>query len=147
MTIGQICNRKVITVRRDATVQHAAQLMRQHHIGDVVVIENRQDQTVPLGILTDRDVVTKLVATELDSNVITAGDIMAKKLTSIKDSAGIFDAIKLMTAKGVRRLPVIDKHGDLVGIISLEDLLLLISHEFSALTKLVKHQQKSEVSN
>ncbi len=64
MTIGAICNREVITVQRDATVLHAAMLMRQYHVGDVVVIENRKDITAPIGIVTDRDVVIEVVATE-----------------------------------------------------------------------------------
>ena len=145
MTIGTICNRKVITVQRDATVLHAAVLMRQHHVGDVVVIENRKNKTVPIGIVTDRDIVVELVATELDCNVITVGDIIAK-LIAVKDSAGVFEAIQLMANKGVRRLPVVDADGGLVGIITLDDLLLLLSKELAAFTKLVTREQKNEAT-
>jgi len=146
MTIGAICNREVITVQRDATVLHAAMLMRQYHAGDVIVIENYKDKPVPVGIVTDRDVVIELVATELDCNVITTGDIMATNLTVVKESAGVFEAIQLMTAKGIRRLPVVDDGGGLVGIVTLDDLLLLLAKEFSALTKLVTREQKNEAS-
>ena len=144
MTIGTICNREVITVQRDATVLHAAMLMRQYHVGDVVVTETRNAQCVPIGIVTDRDVVIKLVATELDSAVITVGDIMEPKLTIVKECSGVFEAIQAMTAKGVRRLPVVDDAGGLVGIITLDDLLLLLAKEFSSLTKLVAREQKNE---
>jgi CBS domain-containing protein len=146
MTIGTICNREVITVQRDATVLHAAMLMRQYHVGDVVVIENRKSKTVPVGIVTDRDIVVELVATELDCNVITVGDIAISKLTVIKDSAGVFEAIQLMADKGIRRLPVVDDGGGLVGIITLDDLLLLLSKELAALTKLVTREQKNEAT-
>ena len=150
MTIGTICNREVITVQRDATVLHAAVLMRQHHVGDVVVIENRKNKTVPIGIVTDRDIVVELVATELDCKVITVGDIIITKLIVVKDSAGVFEAIQLMANKGVRRLPVVDDDGGLVGIITLDDLLLLLSKELATLTKLaaklVAREQKNEAT-
>ena len=150
MTIGTICNREVITVQRDATVLHAAVLMRQYHVGDVVVIENRKNKTVPIGIVTDRDIVVELVATELDCNVITVGDIIITKLIVVKDSAGVFEAIQLMVNKGVRRLPVVDDDGGLVGIITLDDLLLLLSKELATLTKLaaklVAREQKNEAT-
>jgi CBS domain-containing protein len=146
MTIGAICNHEVITVQRDATVQHAAMLMRQYHVGDVVVIENRKDKTVPIGIVTDRDVVVEVVAPELDCKVFTVGDIMVSSLTTVKDNAGILEAVKLMTSKGVRRLPVIDDAGSLVGIVTLDDLLLLLAKEIGALSKLVEHEQKNETT-
>lgn len=146
MTIGAICNREVITVQRDATVLHAAMLMRQYHVGDVVVIENRKDVTVPIGIVTDRDVVVEVVATELDTAVITVGDIMVASLAVVKDSAGVLEAIQLMTGKGVRRLPVVDDGGSLMGIVTLDDLLLLLAKEFGALSKLVAREQKNEAS-
>lgn len=146
MTIGAICNREVITVRPDATVLHAAKLMRQYHVGDVVVIEDRKGMSIPVGIVTDRDIVIELVATELDCKVITTGDIMANNLAVLKESAGIFEAIQLMTAKGVRRLPVVDDGGGLLGIIALDDLLLILSKELGSLSKLVNREQKNEVS-
>jgi CBS domain-containing protein len=144
MTVGAICNREVITVQRDASVLHAAKLMRQYHVGDVVVIENRKDKVVPIGIVTDRDVIVEVIATELDSTVITVGDIMVISLAVVKSSTGVLEAIQLMTSKGVRRLPVIDENGSLMGIITLDDLLLLLAKEFGALGKLVAKEQKNE---
>ncbi|MDD2933222.1 MAG: CBS domain-containing protein [Methylotenera sp.] len=146
MTIGAICNREVITVRRDANVLHAATLMRKYHVGDVVVIEDHKGKSVPVGIVTDRDIVIELVATELDCRVITTGDIMAANVNVIKESAGIFEAIKLMTTKGIRRLPVVDNEGGLLGIVTLDDLLQLLAKEFGALTKLISREQKNETS-
>lgn len=144
MTIGAICNREVITAQRDATVLHAAMLMRQYHVGDVVVIQNRKNKSIPIGIVTDRDIVVELVATELDCEVITVGDINISKLIVIKESAGMFEAMQLMADKGIRRLPVVDEDGGLVGIITLDDLLLLLSKELATLSKLVTREQKNE---
>ena len=147
MTISAICSREVITVHRDATLLHAAMLMRQYHVGDVVVIEDRKGKSVPVGIVTDRDIVVELVATELDCKVITAGDIMRSHLVTMKEDAGILEAIQLMSTKGIRRLPVVDSDGGLLGIVTLDDLLLLLAKEFGALSKLVKHEQNNEAAS
>ncbi|HPV32157.1 MAG TPA: CBS domain-containing protein [Methylotenera sp.] len=146
MTISAICNREVITVQRDATILHVASLMRQYHVGDVVVIENHKDKTVPVGIVTDRDVVVEVVATELDSAVITAGDIMVHGLITIKENSGVLEAITLMSSKGIRRLPVVGDEGSLLGIITLDDLLLLLGKELGAFSKLVAREQKNEAT-
>jgi CBS domain-containing protein len=122
-------------------------LMRQYHVGDVLVIEDREGKSVPVGILTDRDIVIELVATDLDCRVITVGDIMLTHLTVVKEDAGIFDAIQLMSSKGIRRLPVVDKDGSLLGIVTLDDVLLLLAKEFCTLAKLVRHEQKNEVGS
>jgi CBS domain-containing protein len=144
MTVGAICNQEVITIERDATILHAATLMRQYHVGDVVVIEKHKDKIVPIGIVTDRDLVVEVVATELDCNVITVGDIMVSSLTVVQDSANILEALHLMTSKGVRRLPVIDTKDNLIGIITLDDLLLLFAKEIGLVSKLVTREQKNE---
>lgn len=146
MTVGTICNREVITVQRNASVLDAAMLMRKHHVGDVVVIEAHKEKLTPIGMVTDRDIVIELVATELDCKVITTGDIMVANLSVIKESAGVFEAIKTMTSKGVRRLPVVSDQGELVGIVTLDDLLLLLAKEFGALSKLLTRELKNETS-
>lgn len=146
MTVRAICSQEVITVQRDATVLHAAMLMRQYHVGDVVVVKKLKDKIVPVGIVTDRDLVIEVVATELDCNVITVGDIMVTSLTVVKDSASVLEALHLMTSKGVRRLPVIDGSGNLIGIVTLDDLLLLFAKEIGLVSKLVTREQKNEAA-
>ncbi|MBI5436164.1 MAG: CBS domain-containing protein [Nitrosomonadales bacterium] len=144
MPISEICNREVIVVQRNDTTLQAAKLMRQHHVGDVVVVEDRRGVRVPVGVVTDRDLVVEIMAPELDQMVITVGDIMAPKLVTVKDNTGVFEAIQYMRAKGVRRLPVVDDGGGLVGILALDDLLELLAEELLALAKLVKYEQKKE---
>lgn len=147
MPVSEICNRKVVVVRRDDTALEAARLMRQHHVGDVLVIEERNGNNVPVGIVTDRDLVVEIMAPELDQQAITAGDIMMPELATVKENAGIFEAIQYMRGKGVRRLPVVDESGGLTGILTLDDLLELLAEELQELAKLVKHEQKKETSN
>ena len=144
MPIGEICNRDTVIVKRDDTVLEAAQLMRQHHVGDVVVVEERDGARIPVGIVTDRDLVVEIMATELDPGVITVGDIMEQELATVKESVGVFEAIQYMRSKTVRRLPIVNENSELVGILSLDDLLELLSEELLAIAKLVNYQRQKE---
>ena len=147
MPIGEICNREVIIVQRDDTVLQAAKLMRQHHVGDLLVVEERGGRRVPVGIVTDRDLVVEIIAPELDSTVITVGDIMVAELATVQESNGVFEAIQYMRSKGIRRLPVVDDDGGLVGIVTLDDLLVLLADELGALARLVEREQKNEAGS
>lgn len=144
MPVGEICNRDVIIVRREDTILAAAKLMRQHHVGDVVVVDERSGSRLPAGIVTDRDLVVEIMATELDQKVITVGDITIEELVTVKESLGVFEAIQYMRAKAVRRLPVVDEQGALVGILTLDDLLQLLSEELAAIARLITSQQQKE---
>jgi CBS domain-containing protein len=146
MPIGEICNRDVVIVTSSDTIQEAAKLMRQHHVGDVVVVEERGSVRVPVGIVTDRDLVVEILATELDPGVITVGDIMERELVTVKEGTGIFEAIQYMRSKAIRRLPIVDESGALLGILSFDDLLELLSEELLGIAKLVKHQQRKEAT-
>ena len=145
MPVSEICNREVVIVQSDNAVLEAAQLMREHHVGDVVVVEERGGVRVPVGIVTDRDLVVEIMAPELDQKVITVGDIMTPELVTVKENAGVSETIEYMRAKGVRRVPVVDNSGGLAGILTLDDLLELLAEELLALAKLVKHEQKKEM--
>lgn len=144
MSIKELCNRDLVTVGRDDTIFKAAELMRKNHVGDVLVVEKKHDKTSPLGIVTDRDIVVEIVAPGLDPKVITVSDIMLPHLTSIEEDAGVFGAIKLMTSKGIRRLPVVDKYGSLIGILTLDDLLLMMAKESFSIAMLLNNEQKNE---
>ncbi|WP_297323792.1 CBS domain-containing protein [Nitrosomonas sp.] len=145
MTVGEICNREVIVIQRDATVLEAAKLMRQYHVGAVIVVDKHNDRQIPVGIVTDRDLVVEVLATELDETVITVGDIMTPEVFTVKESASTHDAIELMRRKTSRRLPVVDETGELVGILTLDDALQIVSEELLDLAKLVRYEQKKEI--
>lgn len=145
MTISEICNREVIVIQRDKTVLEAAKLMRQFHVGTVIVVDNCDDCLVPVGIITDRDLVVEVLATELDETVITVGDIMAPEVFTVKESTDTFEAIQFMRRKTIRRLPIVNEAGELVGILTLDDVLELLSEELLNLAKLVRYEQKKEI--
>ena len=142
MAIGEICNREVVFVQRDTTIREAAQLMRQYHVGALVVVDHGKSK--PLGLVTDRDLVVEVLATGLDAAVITVGDIMLSEAATIAEHSGVFETIRYMRDKAVRRLPVVDGQGDLVGIVSLDDLLSLLAEELGQLSSLVSREQQRE---
>jgi CBS domain-containing protein len=122
--------------------------MRHHHVGTLVVVERMNGgKGVPVGIVTDRDVVIEVMATGLDPNAITVGDIMDRELVTARESEGVLETMQIMRYKGVRRLPIVDKDGRLVGIVSIDDLLEVLAEEFSELAKIMAREQARETSS
>jgi len=118
--VGDIMTRPPRTLDVTASVMDAATLMREGDFGDVVVLEEGQ----LCGMLTDRDIVVRVLATGDDPSTVRVGDVCSRVLTTVSESDGIGDAVRLIRAKAVRRLPVLDDDGKLVGIVSLGDLAL-----------------------
>lgn len=144
MSVGEICNRDVVIVNKDHSVQEAAQLMRTHHVGDLVVVEERYGQLTPVGILTDRDIVVEILAENLDPDAVAIKDVMSFELVTAKEDDDILNTIKLMRTKGVRRLPVVSNHGGLIGILAVDDLIDLLSELLADLADLILREQKRE---
>jgi CBS domain-containing protein len=142
--IGDICNRKVAVTTRDTTVAAAAVLMREGHVGTLVIVDRLNGKRVPVGIVTDRDIVVEIVATGLDPGTITVGDIMVQELTTALEREGIPEAVEIMRYKGVRRLPIVTDDGALAGIVSIDDLLETLAEQMSDLTKIVAREQAHE---
>ena len=147
MAIGEICNREVIVVSGETSVDEAARLMRAHHVGDVVVVTEEGGRRMPIGIVTDRDVVVEVVATGLDPAVLTVEEIMAPDVATVQEKTGVFEAIRYMRDQGVRRMPVVGEDGELIGILALDDLLELLAEELGALARLIAREQDKEVKD
>ncbi len=144
MSVGRFCNRDVIFAQKDSSVPEAARLMREYHVGDLVVVEERNGERVPIGIVTDRDIVIEIIAEEVDMNGVTVGDIMSFELVTAREGDDLIDTIKLMGAKGIRRIPVVNESNALVGILSVDDLIELFSEQLTDLAKLIVREQKRE---
>ena len=100
--------------------------MRSRQVGALVVVNSSQ---TPVGVVTDRDVTVRVVAQGSDPAAVRVGALIRRKPTVIPEDAGILEATKLLSRRGVRRLPVVTKAGKLVGILSLDDLLMLLGSE------------------
>jgi CBS domain-containing protein len=122
MRTGDVCRTQVVTAPPTAALPEVAKLMRRHHVGSVVVVD-ANDAKKPLGIVTDRDIVVEVVATGQDVRTITAGEIMSAPLVTGLDTDDASWTLKVMRDRGVRRLPVLDAGGAMIGIVALDDLL------------------------
>ena len=146
-SIGEVCSRQVAYATRDMTVAGAAKLMRHHHVGSLVVVDQMNgSKRLPVGIVTDRDIVVELTATELDAGVITVGDIMSQELITARESEGLLEAMEIMHYKGVRRLPIVGADGELVGIVTIDDLLKVLAEQMSELARIVARGQAREAA-
>ena len=144
MAIGDICNREVVYVNRDVTVHAASKLMRHYHVGSLVVVDEAEGKRVPVGIVTDRDIVVEIDAMDLDAKVITVGDIMNQELALVPESQGVLETLEVMRAKGVRRMPIVDSDSRLVGIVSIDDLLEVLAEELTDIAHIVSRGQTRE---
>lgn len=123
MRIAEICARDIACIDQEASVRQAATEMRRRHTGCLVVVDRRDTDRVPRGIVTDRDIVVEVVAPGIDTNVLTVGDVMSRPLSTCREDDKLFDAIEVMRLRGVRRLPVVGARGELVGLVSANDIM------------------------
>jgi CBS domain-containing protein len=144
MRIGEICVRNVVCADRKTTVEEAAQLMRSKHVGDLIVVDSAARGPVPVGIITDRDIVVQIVAAGLEPSQLSLGDIIGGGLITTSEDQGIFDTIQQMQHNGIRRLPVVDKHGVLLGIITTDDVLQFLAIQFRGLSNVAVRERRQE---
>ena len=143
MPIGDLCARTVMVIEPERSVRAAAALMREHHVGALVVV--RDDGTrKPVGIVTDRDIAIGVVAVGLDAEVLTVGDIMGPRLFTAPVDQGVLETVRQMRTKGIRRLPIVECDGALAGLVTLDDLLALLAGELDKLAGLVAREQAIE---
>ncbi|MGA7540051.1 MAG: TSUP family transporter [Steroidobacteraceae bacterium] len=145
MDIGKICNRNVITVGEVGELTLAAQLMREKHIGYLVVVKPSEEGSVtPIGVITDRDIVVAVVAREIDPRSLTVGNVMTRQPAVVDEATSVSTALQLMRRIGVRRLPVIGRGGVLVGVLSLDDVLDTLAGEMTDVAGSIRHERKME---
>jgi CBS domain-containing protein len=146
MRIADVCTRYAIDVAADAPVREAARQMRSSHVGALVVVESVAGGRKPVGILTDRDIVIGVVAPDIDPDAIEVGDVMTRELATCRDDEDVFDAISRMRHLGIRRLPVVDAGGLLVGMLTADDVLGAVAAELGDLSRAFSREQVREIA-
>lgn len=144
MTIGTVCSRDVCTSRKGDALAKAAERMTQRHIGAIVVVKEGSSGLEPIGILTDRDIVCGQLNPPRDLFCISVEDVMTTDVLTLREDSEIPEAVARMSERGVRRAPVVDSRGTLVGIVSIDDLLPRLAGELVALAELVRTQSAHE---
>ena len=146
MQVSEVCVLDVVVCSRRTTILEAARMMRQHHAGDLIVVDDADDERTPAGIITDRDIVVEVLGKDLNPATTPVGDIMVRlsHLVVARDTEDVGEAAERMRAHGVRRLPVIDRAGKLVGVVTLDDLLRLLARDATRLAEIVNMEQQHE---
>ena len=145
MTINLICNHNVATAAANDGIVDAAARMREEHVGNLIVVERRGSSVVPIGILTDRDIVVGVVAKRVSPDTLTVGDAMTRELLTVREDDGVEFALREMRGRGVRRAPVVGERGELVGIVSLDDVIQHLATQLGRLADAIRLEQDAEV--
>jgi len=145
MIVGDVCSREVYVVRRGEPLAEAVREMRNRHVGAVVVADPAGELLRPVGILTDRDVICGQIARQADLFCLAVDDVMTPDPLTVSESAEVAEAVASLCKRGVRRAPVVAETGDLVGIVTLDDLLPVVADELSSLAQLMGNQAKREI--
>ena len=144
MNVGDICNKNVVYADQKSDLLTAALLMREYHVGSVVIVVDSQNGRKPVGIITDRDLVLKILASDVPAKEIILNDIVNRDIICIRDDDDIMDAIKIMYMESVRRVPVINDKGELSGILAMDDLIEILTNELCNLVAVIGRQQRQE---
>jgi CBS domain-containing protein len=136
----------VVIIGADETVQTAAELMRRFHVGDVVVVEDSDNARVPVGILTDRDLVIEVMATGLSTDELAVKDVITEPLLTARDSDDLLETLGRMRTRGVRRIPVVREGDALVGILSVDDVIGLLADLIDDMAVLVGREREREAT-
>lgn len=144
MNVSEICTRKVVVIPESMPLNEAARMMREHHVGCLVVVKEEDKQQIPVGLLTDRDIVVEAVAMELDTKTVLAGEAMSRALILAMESDSVTKALRLMRDHGIRRLPVVSSNGALTGVVTLDDIIGSVSNELSDMNRLIMWERNRE---
>ena len=147
MSVGDICRRNVVTIAPDATLSQAASIMREAHVGMLVVVGAPQgeaaDRTVQ-GVLTDRDIVVTVVGRQVDPGALKVVDVMTRNPLLVAEGASVAGALGLMRADGVRRVPVVGARNQLLGVLSIDDVLDALADQLAAISGAIRGGQERE---
>jgi CBS domain-containing protein len=141
MNVGRLCKRQVVTVTPQQELVSAAELMREKHIGFLIVVE---EYGRPIGVLTDRDIVVSVVAKGANPSLLSVADIMTRDPATADEGQSLDGALRTMRRMGVRRLPVVGSKGLLTGILSLDDVLDVLAAELAEVSGAVRNEQHIE---
>lgn len=144
MRIGEICTRNVVHCERGVAIPEVAQLMRNRNVGDVIVVESDGSNLRPVGVVTDRDLAIEVIAQRVAPDTLTAQDVMRGGLLTANQNDTVYDAIWLMRRRNVRRLPIVDDAGDLVGIVTVDDVVGFLSQEIAQVARVATDQMRVE---
>jgi CBS domain-containing protein len=144
MNVGEVCSRETYCIGPNEPLAEAARALLQRHVGALVVIGHRNESIVPVGIVTDRDIVCGQLARKADLFCLSVADVMTPDPLVLAETLDLSEAIRRLQCRSVRRAPVVNASGELIGIVSIDDLLPVMAHDLSGLASLLERQSLNE---
>jgi CBS domain-containing protein len=146
MNAGDLCHRVVISVRRQEELAAAAKLMREQHVGFLVVTEPMVELSGEraVGVLTDRDIVTAVIARDIDPRAVLVDDVMTREPVGVSQDASVEQSLRKMREFGVRRMPVFDAARRVVGVLSLDDVLDHLAEQLALMAGSIRKEASME---
>lgn len=144
MLVGSLCSRRPVTVNQGAPISDVACLMRDQHVGAVIVTDTGPDRSRAVGMITDRDIVRAQLERTADLSRLSAAEVMTRNPLVIGEEESVDGAIAHLRARGVRRAPVVALDGTVVGLISADDLLTQVARKLMGLAEIVGWQRRAE---
>jgi CBS domain-containing protein len=146
MNIGDLAQRKTVSIRRHEDLISAARTMREEHVGCLIVTEPMVEQggERPIGILTDRDIVTAVIARDVDPRAVLVDDVMTREPLVVAAKNSVESALGKMRELGVRRVPVVDDLGRLMGILSLDDVFDYVAEQLATMAGSIRKELRVE---
>ncbi len=146
MNAGEVCKPNVVTIREFDELSAAATLMRERHVGYLIVVSPQpvDAKLRPIGVLTDRDIVVGVLARDADIRALRVGDVMTREPVVVDEGKSVGFALKEMRRIGVRRLPVVGSAGCLVGVLSLDDIIEVLAKELLAVWSSIGSELRME---
>jgi CBS domain-containing protein len=146
MTIGELCSRNVVIAESHESAAAVAALMASHHVGSIVIVDGVPDRRVPVGIVTDRDLALTIVAGDRSASQTAVARVMTPQPYVAQEDQDVYEVLHQMRARGLRRVPVVDRSGFLQGIFTFDDLVELTAEHMLHLTQLVQREFTREGS-
>lgn len=144
MLIGEACNREVMIIGPEAAIDEVARLMREYHVGNLIVVDESGGKRLPVGIVSDRDLVVEVLAEGVALDAVNVGDIMSREPLTAGEDDELFDTLRRMRERGVRRVPVVDREGALAGILAVDDVIDLLAEQLNDLVALIRNELRHE---
>lgn len=145
LSAGDLCTRCVVVAERQLALNEAARRMREQHVGCLVVVDQTPDGRIPVGLLTDRDIVTAVVAKDIDVSTLCVEDVMSAGPVTAREADSLLDTLAAMRRAGIRRVPVTDARGVLQGLLALDDVIEIIGEQISLLVRVLESSSRREL--
>jgi CBS domain-containing protein len=144
MKVGEYCKRAVVAIASNADAADAAKLMRAEHVGFLIVYREGDALQKPVGVLTDRDLVLGVMAREVDPRAVTVDDVMTRQPLIASEADELSDMLQGMRLSGIRRVPVVDARGALIGVMAIDDAIDIVTGLMCDIAGSIKSEQRHE---